>query len=95
MRIGGWALCRGRPTRLGDDHIPALADRKQTTANSRLALRQGEAHWKALDFISTHRGTIPFEHMISNHYSHYPLDQVNIAMERMRKYEEIKAVIEP
>jgi len=30
--------------------------------------------------------------MVSNHYA---LDQVNTAMERMKRYEEIKPVIEP
>jgi D-arabinose 1-dehydrogenase-like Zn-dependent alcohol dehydrogenase len=70
---------------------PSLIVSKQLRIVGSLSGR-AKAYWKALDFISTHRGTIPFEHMISNHYT---LDQVNIAMERMRKYEEIKPVIEP
>jgi Zn-dependent alcohol dehydrogenase len=51
-----------------------------------------KAYWKALDFLSAHKGSIPFEQMISNHYT---LDQVNTAMERMKRYDEIKPVIEP
>ena len=70
---------------------PSLIVSKQLRILGSLSGR-AKAYWKALDFISTHRGTIPFERMISNHYT---LDQVNIAVERMRKYEEIKPVIEP
>jgi threonine dehydrogenase-like Zn-dependent dehydrogenase len=70
---------------------PALIVSKQLRILGSLSGR-AKAYWKALEFISMHRSTIPFEHMISNHYT---LDQVTIAMERMRKYEEIKPVIEP
>jgi threonine dehydrogenase-like Zn-dependent dehydrogenase len=53
---------------------------------------RAKAYWKALEFLSAHRHTIPFERMVSNHYS---LDQVNVAMERMRRYDEIKPIIRP
>jgi D-arabinose 1-dehydrogenase-like Zn-dependent alcohol dehydrogenase len=53
---------------------------------------RAKSYWKALDFISAHRTDIPFERMISNRYA---LDQVNIAMERMKNFEEIKPVIQP
>ena len=53
---------------------------------------RAKAYWKALDFISSHKDTIPFGHMVSNHYR---LDEVNSAMERMKRYEEMKPVIEP
>jgi threonine dehydrogenase-like Zn-dependent dehydrogenase len=53
---------------------------------------RAKAYWKALAFLSSHRTDLPFERMISNHYT---LDQVNIAMERMKNFEEIKPVIRP
>jgi threonine dehydrogenase-like Zn-dependent dehydrogenase len=53
---------------------------------------RAKAYWKALEFLSSHRTDLPFERMISNHYT---LDQVNIAMERMKNFEEIKPVIRP
>jgi D-arabinose 1-dehydrogenase-like Zn-dependent alcohol dehydrogenase len=52
---------------------------------------RAKAYWKALDFIAAHRSEIPFERMISNHYT---LDEVNVAMERMKNYQEIKPVIQ-
>ena len=44
----------------------------------------------ALDFIDTHRDAFPFERMITGRYT---LDEVNVAMERMKNYQEIKPVI--
>ena len=44
----------------------------------------------ALDFISTHLDDFPFEKMITGRYK---LDEVNIALERMRNMQEIKPVI--
>jgi threonine dehydrogenase-like Zn-dependent dehydrogenase len=44
----------------------------------------------ALDFISTHLDDFPFEKMITGRYK---LDEVNIALERMQKMQEIKPVI--
>jgi D-arabinose 1-dehydrogenase-like Zn-dependent alcohol dehydrogenase len=71
--------------------LPSLIVSKQLRILGSLSGR-AKAYWKALEFLSAHRNTLPFERMISNHYS---LDQVNTAMERMRRYEEIKPVIEP
>ncbi len=70
---------------------PSLIVSKQLRILGSLSGR-AKAYWKALDFISAHQRTIPFGRMISTHYK---LDQVNTAMERMRRYEEIKPVIEP
>jgi threonine dehydrogenase-like Zn-dependent dehydrogenase len=70
---------------------PSLIVSKQLHILGSLSGR-AKAYWKALDFISAHKHAIPFDHMISNHYR---LDEVNIAMERMKRYEEIKPVIEP
>ena len=52
---------------------------------------RAKAYWKALDFITAHQASIPFGRMISNHYT---LDQVNLAMERMKSYQEVKPVIQ-
>jgi len=70
---------------------PALIVSKQLKILGSLSGR-AKAYWKALDFISAHQGRIPFHRMISNRYS---LDQIDTAMERMKRYQEIKPVIEP
>ena len=44
----------------------------------------------ALDFIDAHQNEFPFEKMITGRYK---LDDVNLAMERMKHYQEIKPVI--
>ena len=49
------------------------------------------SYWKALDFVDAHQNDFPFERMITNRYR---LDDVNTALERMRRFEEIKPVIE-
>ena len=49
------------------------------------------SYWKALTFVSRHIGDIPFGDMISNRYR---LDDVNMALGRMKRLEEIKPVIE-
>ena len=68
---------------------PALIVSKQLRILGSLSGR-AKAYWKALDFLSAHRKAVPFERMISTRYS---LGDVNIAMERMKRYEEIKPVI--
>jgi len=70
---------------------PSLIVSKQLRILGSLSGR-AKSYWKALNFISEHQRTIPFGRMISNRYR---LDEVNVAMERMRKYEEIKPLIEP
>ena len=70
---------------------PSLIVSKQLRILGSLSGR-AKAYWKALDFIASHRRNIPFERMISNHYT---LDTVNTAMERMKSFEEIKPVIQP
>jgi threonine dehydrogenase-like Zn-dependent dehydrogenase len=69
---------------------PALIVSKQLRILGSLSGR-AKAYWKALDFLSAHAGSFPFHRMISNRYR---LDEVNAAMERMKRYEEIKPVIE-
>lgn len=49
------------------------------------------SYWKALDFVDRHQQDFPFERMITNRYK---LEDVNLALERMRRFEEIKPVIE-
>jgi D-arabinose 1-dehydrogenase-like Zn-dependent alcohol dehydrogenase len=70
---------------------PSLIVSKQLRILGSLSGR-AKAYWKALDFIAAHRVDIPFERMISNRYT---LDEVNIAMQRMKNYEEVKPVIAP
>ena len=70
---------------------PSLIVSKQLRILGSLSGR-AKAYWKALDFVSVHRMEIPFERMISNRYT---LEDVNIGMERMRNYEEIKPVVQP
>lgn len=48
-------------------------------------------YWKALDFIEAHQDDFPFERMITNRYR---LDDVNLAIARMSRFEEIKPVID-
>src|SRR5437763_1508818 len=69
---------------------PSLIVTKQLRILGSLSGR-AKAYWKALDFLSAHGTEIRFERMISNRYT---LDQVNTALERMQRYEEIKPVIE-
>lgn len=70
---------------------PSLIVSKQLHILGSLSGR-AKAYWKALNFIAEHQKSIPFGRMISNRYK---LDQVNVAMERMQRYEETKPVIEP
>jgi len=70
---------------------PSLIVSKQLRIVGSLSGR-AKAYWKALDFLSAHGTHIPFERMISNRYA---LDEVNLAMERMKNYEEIKPLIQP
>jgi threonine dehydrogenase-like Zn-dependent dehydrogenase len=70
---------------------PSLIVSKQLRILGSLSGR-AKAYWKALEFIAAHRNEIPFERMISNRYR---LDEVNVALERMRRFEEIKPVIQP
>ena len=70
---------------------PSLIVSKQLRILGSLSGR-AKAYWKALDFLAAHGDDIPFERMISNRYT---LDEVNVAMERMKNYQEIKPVIAP
>jgi threonine dehydrogenase-like Zn-dependent dehydrogenase len=70
---------------------PALIVSKQLRILGSLSGR-AKAYWKALKFISAHQKHIPFERMISTRYS---LADVNVALQRMKNYEEIKPMIHP
>ena len=70
---------------------PSLIVSKQLRILGSLSGR-AKAYWKALEFVSTHQQHFPFDRMISTHYS---LDEVNVALLRMKNYEEIKPMIEP
>jgi D-arabinose 1-dehydrogenase-like Zn-dependent alcohol dehydrogenase len=70
---------------------PSLIVSKQLRILGSLSGR-AKAYWKALEFVSAHKQHFPFDRMISNHYS---LDEVNVALQRMKNYEEIKPMIEP
>lgn len=48
------------------------------------------SYWLALSFIAKHQRDFPFEKMITGRYR---LDEVNVALERMKNFQEIKPVI--
>jgi D-arabinose 1-dehydrogenase-like Zn-dependent alcohol dehydrogenase len=70
---------------------PSLIVTKQLRILGSLSGR-AHAYWKALEFVSAHKQHFQFDRMISTHYS---LDEVNVALMRMKNYEEIKPMIEP
>ena len=70
---------------------PSLIVSKQLQIFGSLSGR-AKAYWKALEFVSAHQQQFPFDRMISPCYS---LDEVNLALQRMKNYEEIKPMIEP
>jgi D-arabinose 1-dehydrogenase-like Zn-dependent alcohol dehydrogenase len=91
IRRGGRYIVVGQLGSETTTFRPSLIVSKQLRILGSLSGR-AKAYWKALDFLSRHKDHIPFDRMISNRY---PLAEVNTAMERMRRYEEIKPVIEP
>ena len=70
---------------------PCLIVSKQLRILGSLSGR-AKAYWKALEFLAAHQHHIPFQRMISARYS---LDEVNVALQRMKNYEEIKPLIQP
>jgi D-arabinose 1-dehydrogenase-like Zn-dependent alcohol dehydrogenase len=90
IRRGGRYVVVGQLGSGSTTFKPSLIVSKQLRILGSLSGR-AKAYWKALEFIADHRQAIPFERMISNHYT---LDQVNLAMERMKHFEEIKPVIQ-
>jgi D-arabinose 1-dehydrogenase-like Zn-dependent alcohol dehydrogenase len=70
---------------------PSLIVTKQLRILGSLSGR-AKAYWKALQFIAEHQRHIPFDRMISNSY---PLAEINVAMERMKSFQEIKPVVRP
>jgi len=91
IRRGGRYVVVGQLGTGSTTFRPSLIVSKQLRILGSLSGR-AKAYWKALDFISAHQNSVPFHRMISSRYS---LDQVNVALERMKRYEEIKPVIEP
>ena len=49
-----------------------------------------EHYYRALQFMKNHWDTIPWMDMISNHY---PIEQINVAMAKMKKWEEVKPAL--
>jgi L-iditol 2-dehydrogenase len=49
-------------------------------------------YYKALQFLKHHRQRFSFADMLSNRY---PLEQINEALEAMRAFREVKAVVVP
>ncbi|GAB5429454.1 MAG: zinc-binding dehydrogenase [Devosia indica] len=49
------------------------------------------SYWQALEFAAQHQGQIPMHKILTGRYR---LDEVNTALDRMRRYEEVKPVIE-
>jgi threonine dehydrogenase-like Zn-dependent dehydrogenase len=91
IRRGGRYLIVGQLGTGTTEFKPSLIVSKQLRIIGSLSGR-AKAYWKALDFLTAHQANIPFDRMISNLY---PLHEVNIAMERMKRYEEIKPAIRP
>ncbi len=54
----------------------------------------GEAaqYWRALQFIKNNRDRFDFSAMLTGRYH---LDEINTAMDRMQRFEEIKPIILP
>ena len=91
IRRGGRYVVVGQLGSGATTFKPSLIVTKQLRIVGSISGR-AKGYWKALDFIASHRDAIPFERMISSRYS---LDEVNVAMERMKNFEEIKPVIVP
>lgn len=49
------------------------------------------SYWQALEFAAQHQAQIPMHKILTGRYR---LDEVNTALDRMRRYEEVKPVIE-
>ena len=49
-------------------------------------------YWKSLQYVYEYQNRLPFERLISNEYA---LDDINLALQRMQAFEEIKPVLYP
>jgi len=89
-RKGGRYLVVGQLGEGKTEIAPSMIVKKQLQV---IGSFSGDAasYWKALDFMAAHKHQIPFDRMITNRYR---LEDVNVALERMRRFEEIKPVIE-
>lgn len=89
-RKGGRYLVVGQLGDAGTEIKPSMIVKKNLQV---IGSFSGDAasYWKALQFVQRHQKTIPFDRMITGRFR---LDEVNTALERMRKFEEIKPVIE-
>jgi L-iditol 2-dehydrogenase len=89
VRRGGRYLVVGQV----GEHQVAIAPRYIVEKQiSIIGVMSGDTHhyYKALQFIHHNRERFGFEDMLSNRYT---LDQVNDAMESMRTFREVKAVL--
>lgn len=90
VRKGGRYLVVGQ---LGEDETsikPSTIVKKNVQVIGSFS-GDARSYFKALDFVARNQDRIPFGRMISNRYR---LDEVNTALARMQRFEEIKPVIE-
>ncbi|WP_260287163.1 zinc-binding dehydrogenase [Peribacillus aracenensis] len=79
---------------VGGPEVPFAADlitKKNATIIGMLSA-DIDAYYKALRFIEQYRDRFDFDLMFSNTYK---LNQINLAIEKMREFEEIKPLIKP
>jgi threonine dehydrogenase-like Zn-dependent dehydrogenase len=91
IRRGGRYVIVGQLGSGSTSFRPSLIVTKQLRILGSISGR-ARAYYQAIQFIAEHGKHIPFELMISNRYR---LDDVNLAMERMKRFEEIKPLIQP
>lgn len=91
IRRGGRYVIVGQLGSGSTSFRPSLIVTKQLRILGSISGR-ARAYYQAIQFIAEHGKDIPFELMISNRYR---LDDVNLAMERMKRFEEIKPLIQP
>jgi D-arabinose 1-dehydrogenase-like Zn-dependent alcohol dehydrogenase len=91
VRRGGRYLVIGQVGEQQPPIAPRLIVEKQLTI---LGVMSGDTdhYYKALQFIKHNRHRFSFEDMLSNRY---PLDRINEALEAMRTFREVKAVVVP
>ncbi len=88
-RRGGRYLIVGQLGEGKTEFQPSLIVKKNLTVIGSFS-GDARSYSLALDFISTHVDDFPFDKMITGRYK---LDDVNIALERMKNMQEIKPVI--
>jgi threonine dehydrogenase-like Zn-dependent dehydrogenase len=89
-RRGGRYLCVGQLGEGSTTFQPSLIVKKNLTVMGSFS-GDARSYSLALQFVDKHQHAFPFHKMITGRYK---LDEVNLALDRMRRYEEIKPVIE-